>query len=319
MSEIIGINNVNLNRYNVLGNKIISNSLNDNFYTINSSKILKKYKSKKTLINYSKIPSFFQIEKKIHSYFKDLYYHDKYFYNIKVINDIINNLDTHLVAEFKDYLIMGDESEFLQKKYNMKECKKYLSVLFDYYKSCSIIFPNYVILHENKYIFKNIRKKQKVLDNQLEQEEKQEKIKKGIIKIDENNEFFTSNALNSILNQTNTSNLKLFFGINNSKNKYNDSEETVNNIFKNIENAEHNALLLAKKNNILKKEKNKNVMKNGKIDVSQSLNNININNIAINIKNKLNKIKNLNHYHKIIKYNKSDKNKNKNMFVIFVY
>jgi hypothetical protein len=172
----------------------------------------------------------------------------------------------------------------------MKECKKYLPILFDYYKSCSIIFPNYVILHENKYIFKNIRKKQKVIDNQQEQEDKQEKIKKGEIKIEENNAFFTSNALNSILNQTNTSNVKIFFGLNNDKNnnKNNDSEDTVNNIFKNIENAEHNAFL-AKKNYILKKNKLKNLMKIGKIDESKSQNNIN--NISNNANNKLNKIK----------------------------
>ena len=306
---MIGIDSESIKRYDALGNKILSNSLNENFQTINSSKTSTIYKNKKALITHSKIPSFIQLEKKIYTYFKDLYYHDKYFYNIKVINDIINNLDTHLVAEFKDYLIMGDESEFLQKKYNMNECKKYLSILFDYYKSCSIIFPNYVILHENKYIFKNIRKKQKVLDNQQEQEEKKEKIKKGVIKIDENNDFFTSNALNSILNQTNTSNVKVFFGLNNSKNKNTDSEETVNNIFKLIENAEHNASLISKKNYILKKKKVKNIMKIGIIDESQSFNNIK--NIANNINNKLNKIKTINHYNKIIKYNKTDKNKNK--------
>ena len=196
MSENIDLDNESLKLFNIAEKNIISNSLNENFQTINSSKINNIYKNKKILINHKKIPSLIQLEKKIHSYFKDLYYHDKYFYNIKVINDIINNFDTHLVAEFKDYLIMGDESEFLQKKYNMNECKKYLPVLFDYYKSCSIIFPNYVILHENKYIFKNIRKKQKVIDNQQEQEDKQERIKKGEIKIEENNEFFTSKALN---------------------------------------------------------------------------------------------------------------------------
>ena len=298
---MIDIDNESLKLLNVSEKNIISNSLNENFQTINSSKITNIYKNKKILTNHKKIPSLIQLEKSIHSYFKDLYYHDKHFYNIKVINDIINNFDTHLVAEFKDYLIMGDESEFLQKSYHMNECKKYLPVLLDYYKSCSIIFPNYVILHENKYIFKNIRKKQKVIDNQQEQEEKQEKIKKGEIKIEENNDFFTSKALNSILNQTNTSNVKIFFGLNNSKNKNNDSEETVNNIFKNIENAEHNASELAKKNYILKKKKLKNLMKIGIMDESQSQNNIN---------NKLNKIKRINN-NKIIKYNKSDKDKNK--------
>ena len=43
-------------------------------------------------------------------------------YNIRMIEDILNNESTHLVAEFKDYLIMGDITEFLQKSYNIKHC-----------------------------------------------------------------------------------------------------------------------------------------------------------------------------------------------------
>ena len=92
------------------------------------------------------------LKRLIHQTFVDKYFHDKNFYNSKVIEDIINNESTHVVAEFKDYLIYGDDSEFLQKKYNMKEILKYLPKIFHYYDSCSVIFPNYVILHESKYI-----------------------------------------------------------------------------------------------------------------------------------------------------------------------
>ena len=53
------------------------------------------------------------LKKLIHQKFIDKYYHDKNFYNSKVIEDIINNESTHVVAEFKDYLIYGDDSEFL--------------------------------------------------------------------------------------------------------------------------------------------------------------------------------------------------------------
>ena len=130
-----------------------------------------------------------------------------------MIDDILNNESTHLVAEFKDYLIMGDITEFLQKSYSMKEVKKYLPKIYDYYNSCSVIFPNYVVLHESKYIYKSIRKKQKVIDNQQEQEDKKEKLKKGDIKIEDNEEFFGSKTFYSILDQTNTSNVKLIFGI----------------------------------------------------------------------------------------------------------
>ena len=275
------------------------NSLNDNFLTINSSKIVHHNRSRKFLIQ--KLPSLKKIEKYIHNYFKNLYYHDKDFYNIKVINDIINNLDTHLVAEFKDYLIMGDESEFLQKLYNRNECKKYLPTLLDYYKSCSIIFPNYVVLHESKYIFKNIRKKQKVIDNQQEQDEKKEKIKKGEIKIEDNNAFFTTNTFNSILSQTNTSYLKLFFGLNNNKNNNNDTEETLNDVFKKIVKAENDASQIAKKN-LLSNKNIKTQSANEQLDKSKSLN---------NIKNNLKDKTFMNNCHKFSKNtNQKDKNKN---------
>ena len=277
----------------------ILNSLNDNFLTINnSSKIVHYNRSRKFLIQ--KLPSLNKIEKYIHNYFKNLYYHDKDFYNIKVINDIINNLDTHLVAEFKDYLIMGDESEFLQKLFNRNECKKYLPTLFDYYKSCSIIFPNYVILHESKYIFKNIRKKQKVIDNQQEQDEKIEKIKKGEIKIEDNNAFFTTNTFNSILSQTNTSYLKLFFGLNNNKNNNNDTEETLKDVFKKIVKAENDASQIAKKNLLYNKDI-KTQSANEQLDKSKSLN---------NIKNKLKNKTFMNNCHKLSK-NKNQKVNNK--------
>ena len=48
----------------------------------------------------------------------------------------------------------------------------------DYYLKASQIFPNYFCIEENKYIYKNIRKKQKLIDNQQEQEENQKKNKK---------------------------------------------------------------------------------------------------------------------------------------------
>ena len=58
------------------------------------------------------------LEKIVYKNFKSKYKGKKDYYNIKAINDIINNSNTHLVSEFKEYLIMGDISEFLQK--NMK-------------------------------------------------------------------------------------------------------------------------------------------------------------------------------------------------------
>ena len=269
--SIIDISNESQKIFHLSENDAFYNTLNDNFDSIKPSKIINIYKNKNFFLKEKKkMPSLKEIEKKVHDYFMYLYYQGKDFYNIKVISDIINNSDTHLVAEFKDYLIMGDESEFLQRKYNMKECKKYLPILFDYYKSCSIIFPNYVLLHENKYIFKNIRKKQKVIDNQQEQEEKREKIKNGEISLNDNADFFSTKTMNSILNQTNTSYMRLLFGINKSQDK-SDSQETVNDIFKNIVKAEHQVLLANKKNYILKKNLQK-ILKDDKNSNNNTIN-----------------------------------------------
>ena len=316
--SLIDISNESFKLFHISENDFLYNSINDNINSNKSSKINSIYKNKNFFISERKSQTLNQLEKIVHNHFIHLYYHDKSFYNIKVISDIINNSDTHLVAEFKDYLIMGDDSEFLQRKYSMKECQKYLPILFDYYKSCSIIFPNYVLLHENKYIFKNIRKKQKVIDNQQEQEEKKEKIKKGEIILDENEEFFTTKTLNSILNQTNTSNMKIFFGINKSKNINNeDSEENVNNLFKNIVKAEHQALLLNKKSSIIKKNFQK-LSKNEKNEESNKKNNISNNNNSLNInKGKGKKIsnysKNTKKKNNIIDNNKNDSNINNNI------
>ena len=233
------------------------------------------------------------IEKYIHRYFLSFYKSSKNDYNIRMIEDILNNESTHLVAEFKDYLIMGDITEFLQKSYTIEECKKYLPKIYEYYNSCSVIFPNYVKLHESKYIYKNIRKKQKVIDNQQEQEEKLEKIKKGEIKYTENDEFLTTKTFYSILDQTNTSNIKLYFGINDKI----DMDETPNNIVEKLKKAEKEAI---KK----KIQLNKNGSKS-KLNLNLKESNVTINNFNNSNINKRNNSK-------IFNKNKSINERNKN-------
>ena len=195
--------------------------------------------------------SLHSIEKLIHLNFLNLYSNDKNYYNIKVINDIISNESTHIVAEFKDYLIKGDDSEFLQQYYDVSKSIKYLPKIFNYYQSCSVIFPNYVVLPESKYIYKNIQKKQIVIDVQQEQEEKMDKIKKGIIKIEDDDNLFTSKVIYSILEQTDTSNIKRFFGIKNKNNE--ESNDTPSNILNIIEKEEEGAI--KKKIGLKKNEK----------------------------------------------------------------
>jgi hypothetical protein len=81
------------------------------------------------------------------------------YYNVKIINDIIYNENTHIVSVFKDYLIFDDVSEFLKRFYNKLEAVQRLPKMFEFYEKYSKIFPNYVIIPENKYMFKNIERK----------------------------------------------------------------------------------------------------------------------------------------------------------------
>ena len=196
--------------------------------------------------------TFKSLEKLIRISFINTYSNDKDIYYIKVIDDIISNENTHVVAEFKDYLIKGDDSEFLQRYYGLSKIYKYLPKIYEYYQSCSVIFPNYVVLPESKYIYKNIQKKQIVIDVQQEQEEKAEKIKKGIINVEENDNLFTPKEMYSILDQTDTSNIKGYFGIKSKNNE--DSDETPCNIYNMIEKEEE-GVALQKKIGLKKKEK----------------------------------------------------------------
>ena len=102
------------------------------------------------------------------------------YYNSKVITDIIYNENTNLVSVFKDYLIYDDVSEFLKRFYYDDEFDSRLPKIFEFYEQYSKVFPNYVSLPESKFMFKNIERKQrliddkqKALDNQYQQKEKE--------------------------------------------------------------------------------------------------------------------------------------------------
>ena len=162
-------------------------------------------------------PSLHVLHKKIHSIFNYLYSNDKDFYNIKTINEIICNEPTHTVASFKDYLIMGDYSEFIQKYYHINQSKTNLIKVFDYYESCSVIFPNYFVLPESKYLYKNIQRKQRVIDIQQEQELELEQKKYKKMKIElprKEDKVFNTEVFDSLLNLTETSTIRNILGLN---------------------------------------------------------------------------------------------------------
>ncbi|CAI2379752.1 unnamed protein product [Moneuplotes crassus] len=106
------------------------------------------------------------------------------YYNVKVVNDIIYNDTTNLVSVFKDYLIYDDISEFLKRIYTKDECEERLIKIYTFYDKYSKVFPNYIILEENRYMFKNIERKQIAIDErqrffqELEEKEKKKATKK---------------------------------------------------------------------------------------------------------------------------------------------
>ena len=60
---------------------------------------------------------------------------------------------------FKDYLIFDDVSEFLKRLYKKSEAVSRLPKVITFYETYSKVFPNYVNLPENKFMFKNIERK----------------------------------------------------------------------------------------------------------------------------------------------------------------
>ena len=267
-------------------NSIKSHQINSqkikNLIHLNDLKKLKKY----SMINSSSYDNYILRQNKL--ILKKLakkYNRGIEFYRKKIISDIIDNETTHLVASFKEFLIYGDYSEFLQGYFQIREIKKFLPLIFDYYHSSTVIFPNYVILEEKKYIYKNIQKKQQIINIQQEQEEmennkknKEKDEEKLKIDDDDNINFdsdstsksniLTSHALNSILNQTNTSNNIKLFGLNKNSNTSEDLVKFIEKI-----NYEEKKVSIKNKSSNKNKYRNKHIISIHKGNNSKKENN----------------------------------------------
>ena len=104
--------------------------------------------------------TFLNAKEVIQNNLEQKYLTSKEYYNTKIVNDVIYNENTNVVSIFKDYLIFDDVSEFLKWWYTKKECKSRLPKVISFYETYSKVFPNYVNLPENKFMFKNIERKQ---------------------------------------------------------------------------------------------------------------------------------------------------------------
>jgi len=139
-------------------------------------------------------------------------------YNSLILDNLLSNGKCHIVAIFKEYLIKDDNSEFLKRYYKKIESLPRIVKLSKYYYETSVIFPNYTPIMEAKYLYKNIMKKQKVIDEQQELEDQMERMKqknKNKYKSKEKGKIdnvINDTAYNEILNQS-ESLLRIVFGI----------------------------------------------------------------------------------------------------------
>ena len=209
-----------------------------------------------------KILSFQSIEKLIYKSFRK-YYNNNSKFNIMKIDEIINNEKSHVVAEFKDFLVMGDMGEFILKYYNKKEIDAIYKQILDYYNENLFIFPNYVALYESKYIYNNIQKKQKIIDIQEElNDNKDQKNKNEKKEKQDPNKVFSVKEIDSILNETNTSGIRKYFGISDNsvtENGINKNEQQIFELIEKINVIEKNSINNNKENN-----NNKNYRDNSK-------------------------------------------------------
>ena len=153
-------------------------------------------------------------------------------YNLNLIENIMSNSRCHIVAIFKDNLINDDVYEYLRRFYKYYETKSRINKLCYYHIQTSVIFPNYFPLIESKYLYRSVVKKQRIIDEQQELEDKYKKRNKKNEKNDNGGDLFTSTVYDEILNGS-ESVMRIVFGLD--KNKYN-LKKHVNNKDNNIKN-----------------------------------------------------------------------------------
>ena len=157
------------------------------------------------------------------------------------INSLIFNYKCRFSLLFKEFLILYDNAEFLRNFYTNDIITNLLNKILDIYYLYSKIYPNYINLKENKFLYKNIRKKQKMLDENNESEKKE---KDNIDAndndnkendVDTKNELFTLSVRNEIkeFQENSLSNIKyndnIYNQISLKRKKINDNWFVINN------------------------------------------------------------------------------------------
>lgn len=144
------------------------------------------------------------IENKIMNRLHQKYSAKEYQFSYISINNLIFQISSRVVAVFKDFLILDDPTEFLRRFYKREESHPRLQKILNFFETYSKIFPNYMVLPESEYLYKNIRKKQKMIDavNEIKREEEENRKQIGKNKKNANNHninaVFTAKIQNSI-------------------------------------------------------------------------------------------------------------------------
>ena len=107
------------------------------------------------------------LRKKVYNKLFKKYSSNKYSFNTISINHIVYNEPCQIVAKFKDFLVYGDYAEFLKNYYYLSESVTRLCKILNLYDKYSKIFPNYLVLNQKEYMFRNIRKKQIIINYSL--------------------------------------------------------------------------------------------------------------------------------------------------------
>ena len=108
-------------------------------------------------------------------------------YELICINNLIYTENCHIVARFKDFLYYDDSTEFLRKYFPKDELNSTLKRIFNFYTKYCKVFPNYMILPENEFLYRNLRKKQKMID-QFNEIKKEEEENRNHLKLKKNKE-----------------------------------------------------------------------------------------------------------------------------------
>ena len=219
--------------------------------------------------------------KLVKRYDKPLSYHD-----VKIINDILYNEKTHYVGQFKEYLIYEDYNEFIKRFYNSYEISmKFPKILF-FYEKYTKIYANYTVIPESKFMYKNIKRKQKMIDqlqNKMHYSECEDDEESDI-----SNTVFSSRVMNSIYRKTITKTLNKSSCCENTEQSINDFLGKINVIENNIKNILK--INFINNDNKKGKDKNKSNTKDNKAKTTRSANNNENKNINNDLKNKANEI-----------------------------